>query len=86
MRMRMRPKNPARASLTMVPFDWVNEECGRTVDVAVEGAGIMKEGSELEGGRGVGVSDVVLDDGKRQYLARLDDLTLPLAHLTEDND
>jgi hypothetical protein len=61
MRMRMRPKNPARASLTMVPFDWVNEECGRTVDVAVEGAGIMKEGSELEGGRGVGVSDVVLD-------------------------
>lgn len=56
----MRPKNPARASLTMVPFDWVNEECGRIVDIAVEGAGIMKEGSELEGGRGVGVSDVAL--------------------------
>jgi hypothetical protein len=73
MRMRTRPKNPARASLTMVPFDWVNEECGRTVDVAVEGAGIMKEGRELDGGRGrgVGVSDVVLDDGKRQHLAHV---------------
>jgi len=47
----------------MVPFDWVNEECGRMVDVAVEGAGIMKEGSELERGRGVGVSGEVLDDG-----------------------
>jgi hypothetical protein len=69
-RMRMRPKNPASASLTMVPFDWAKDECGRTVDVAVEGAGIMKEGSELEGGRGVGVSDVVLDD-KRQHLAHL---------------
>lgn len=46
----------------------------------------MKEGSELEGGRGVGVSDVLLDDGKRQHLARLDNLTLPLVHFTEDND
>ncbi len=69
--MRMRPKNPARASLTIVPFDWANDECGRTVDVAVEGAGIMKEGSELEGGRGVGVSEVVLDDCKRQHLAHV---------------
>jgi len=60
MRMRMRPKNPARASLTMVPFDWVNEECGRTVDVAVGGAGTIKEGSELDGGKGVGVSDMFL--------------------------
>lgn len=41
------------------------------MDVAVEGAGIMKEGSELERGRGVGTSDVVLDDGKRQYLAHV---------------
>lgn len=39
------------------------------VDVAVEGAGIMKEGSELEGGKGVGTSDMVLDDCKCQYLA-----------------
>ena len=70
----------------MVPFDWVNEECGRTVDVAVEGAGIMKEGSELEEGTDVGVSDVFLDDGKCQHLARLDDLTLPLVRLTKDND
>jgi hypothetical protein len=67
----MRPKNPARASLTMVPFGCVNDECGRLVDVAVEGAGIMKEGSELEGGRGVGVSDVLLDSGKRQHLAHV---------------
>lgn len=64
----MRPKNPARVSLTMAPFDCVNDECGRWVDVVVEGAGIMKEGSELEGGWGVGVSDV-LDDGKHQHLA-----------------
>ncbi len=64
--MRMRPKNPARASLTMVPFDCVKEECGRTVDVAVEGAGIIKEGSELEEGTGVGVSDVFLYDSKCQ--------------------
>lgn len=78
MSMSMRPKNPARASLTMVPFDWVNDECGRSVDIAVEGAGTMKEGSELEGGRGVGVTDVLLDDRKRQHLApHLDDLTLP---------
>jgi hypothetical protein len=69
MRMRMRPKKPARASLTMVPFDWARDECGRPVDVAVEGAGIMKEGSELEGGRGVGVSDGLPDDGERQHLA-----------------
>lgn len=55
----------------MVPFDWVNEEWCRTVDVAVEGAGIMKEGSELEGGKGVGLSDVVLDDGKRQHLTHV---------------
>lgn len=41
------------------------------MDVAVEGAGIIKEGSELEGGRGVGASDVVLDDGKRQYLTHV---------------
>ncbi len=59
--MRMRPKNPARASLMIVPFDCFNEECGRTVDVAVEGAGMIKEGSELEEGRGVGVSDLFLD-------------------------
>ncbi len=45
----------------IVPFDCLNEECGRTVDVAVEGAGMIKEGSELEEGRGVGVSDVFLD-------------------------
>jgi hypothetical protein len=31
----------------------------------------MKEGRELEEGRGVGVSDVVLDDGKRQHLAHV---------------
>jgi len=59
--MRIRPKNPARASLMIVPFDCFNEECDRTVDVAVEGAGMIKEGSELEEGRGVGVSDVFLD-------------------------
>jgi hypothetical protein len=64
MRMRMSPKNPARDSLTIVPFDCVNEECGRTVDVVVEGAGIIKEGSELEEGRGVGVNDVCLDGSK----------------------
>jgi hypothetical protein len=52
----------------MAPFDCVNDGCGRPADVAVEGAGIMKEGSELEEGRGVGVSDV-LDDGRRQHLA-----------------
>ena len=45
----------------IVPFDCFNEECDRTVDVAVEGAGMIKEGSELEEGRGVGVSDVFLD-------------------------
>lgn len=55
----------------MVPFDWANEGCGRTVDVAVEGAGTMKEGSELDGGTGVGVSDVLLHDGKRQHLAHI---------------
>ncbi len=41
--MRIRPKNPARASLMIVPFDCFNEECDRTVDVAVEGAGMIKE-------------------------------------------
>lgn len=50
----------------MVPFDCVNEECGRLVDVVVEGAGMIKEGSELEEGSGVGVSDVCLDGGKSQ--------------------
>jgi hypothetical protein len=59
--MRMRPKNAASASLTIAPFDCLNEECGRTVDVAIEGAGMINEGSELEEGRGVGVSDVFLD-------------------------
>lgn len=53
----------------MAPFDCANDECGRSVEVAVEGAGMMKEGSELEGGRGVGVSDVLLGDSKRQHLA-----------------
>jgi hypothetical protein len=66
MRMRMRPKNPARDSLTMVPFDCANEEYGRPVDVVVEGAGMIKEGSELEEGTGVGVSVVCLDGGKSQ--------------------
>ena len=61
MRMRMRPKNPARDSLIIVPFGCASEECGRTVDIAVEGAGMMKEGSELEEGKGVGVSDVCLE-------------------------
>lgn len=64
----MSPKNPARDSLTIVPFDCANEECGRTVDVVVEGAGTIKEGSELEEGRGVGVNDVCLDGGKSQNI------------------
>jgi hypothetical protein len=36
------------------------------VDAVVEGAGMIKEGSELEEGRGVGVSDVCLAGVKSQ--------------------
>jgi hypothetical protein len=53
-------KNPTRDSLTIIPFDCANEECGRTVDIVVKWAGMIKERSELEEGRGVGVSDVCL--------------------------
>ena len=56
----MRPKNPARDSPTIVPFGCAKEDCGRVgVDV---GAGTIKEGSELEVGKGVEVSDVCLRD------------------------
>ena len=56
----MMPKNPARDSPTIVPFGCASEECGREVKegVGVEGAGTMKEGSELDEGKGVEVSDV----------------------------
>jgi len=56
--MRRRPKNAARDSATMVPFDCVNEECGRDVVTDGEGAGMTKAGNELEEGRGIGVKDV----------------------------
>jgi len=59
----MRPKNPARDSPTMVPFGCANEERGGEGEVDMEGAGMRKEGSELEEGRGVGVSDVSLRSG-----------------------
>jgi hypothetical protein len=59
--MRMRPKNPARDSPIIVPFGCANEECGRPVCVDV-GAGIMKDGRELEEGKGIEVSDVCLCD------------------------
>lgn len=58
--MRRRPKNAARDSATMVPFDCVNEECGRDVVADGEGAGMTKAGNELEEGRGIGVKDVWL--------------------------
>jgi len=57
-RMRMRPKKPARDSPTMVPFGCDNDECGREAVIDAEGAGIIKEGSELEEGRGIVVNDV----------------------------
>jgi hypothetical protein len=63
----MRPKNPARDSPTIVPFGCVNEDWGRRVGVDV-GAGIMKEGSELEEGKGIGISDVRLRDDEGQHL------------------
>jgi hypothetical protein len=57
------------------------------VDIAIKGVGRMKEGSELEGDRGVGVSDVVLEDSKCQHLTHVSMImTLPLAHLTKGND
>lgn len=58
----MRPKNPARDSPTIVPFGCASEECGRE-EGEVEGAGMMKEGSELDEGKGVEVSDVWLRRG-----------------------
>lgn len=63
----MRPKNPARDSPTIVPFGCASEECGREVGVGVgvEGAGMMKEGSELDEGKGVEVSDVWLSSSLR---------------------
>lgn len=64
----MRPKNPERDSPTMVPFGWASEECGREKEGDTEGAGMIKVGSELEGGRGVGVSVTFLDDGNSRTL------------------
>jgi len=57
-RMRIRPKKPASDSPTMVPFVCDNDERGREAVTDAEGAGIIKEGSELEEGVGLGVSDV----------------------------
>lgn len=57
--MRIRPKNPARDSPTIVPFGCASDECGLEVEVGA-GAGTTKEGSELDEGKGVGVSDVWL--------------------------
>ncbi len=66
----MIPKNPARDSPTIVPFGCASEECGRGVGVgvSVEGAGTMKEGSELDEGKGVEVSDVWLQKGIKSAL------------------
>jgi hypothetical protein len=58
--MRARPKNPARDSPIIVPFGCASDECGREVEV---GAGMTKEGSELDEGKGVEVSDVWLRRG-----------------------
>ena len=52
----------------MVPFGWASEECGREKEGDTEGAGMIKVGSELEGGRGVGVSVTFLDDGNSRTL------------------
>jgi hypothetical protein len=57
MKMRIRPKNPARDSPTIVPFGCASDECGWEVGVEV-GAGTTKEGSELDAGNGVEVSEV----------------------------
>jgi hypothetical protein len=58
--MRIRPKNPARDSPIIVPFGCANDDCGWEVEV---GAGTTKEGSELDEGKGVEVSDVWLQRG-----------------------
>jgi hypothetical protein len=60
--MRIRPKNPARDSPTIVPFGCASDECGLEVEVEA-GVGTTKEGSELDEGKGVGVSDVWLRSG-----------------------
>lgn len=52
----------------MVPFGCANEECGRDVGVDVEGAGIMKEGNELEEGAGNGDTEVCLGNDTCQRL------------------
>jgi hypothetical protein len=83
----MRPKNPARDSPIIVPFGCANEECGRGRGVRVDvGAGIIKEGSELEEGKGIEVSDVPLYDDEGQHLrVCYNDLNSPLA-LTGDSN
>jgi hypothetical protein len=74
----MRPKNPARDSPTIVPFGCAKEDCGRVVGFDV-GAGTIKEGSELEEGKGVEVSDVCLRNDEGQHLRACDnDLNSPL--------
>jgi hypothetical protein len=57
-RMRMRPKTPASDSPTTVPFGCASEDCGRDVAADTAGAGIIKEGKELDEGRGMGDTDV----------------------------
>lgn len=56
--MRMRPKTPASDSPTTVPFGCASEDCGRDVAADTAGAGIIKEGKELDEGRGMGDTDV----------------------------
>lgn len=80
--MRIRPKNPARDSPTIVPFGCASDECGLGVEVEVEvGAGTTKEGSELDEGKGVGVSDVWLRSGLMSALESVECHSVPTCHL-----
>lgn len=82
--MRIRPKNPARDSPTIVPFGCASDECGLDVGVDVDvdvGAGTTKEGSELDEGKGVGVSDVWLRSGMMSALESVACHAVPTSHL-----
>jgi hypothetical protein len=78
--MRIRPKNPARDSPTIVPFGCASDECGLGVEVEV-GAGTTKEGSELGEGKGVGVSDVWLRSDMMSALESLACHSVPTSRL-----
>lgn len=73
------PKNPARDSPTIVPFGCASDECGREVGEgdSVEGAGMMKEGSELDEGKGVEVSDVWLSSSLKMVTESMSSLVGP---------